>query len=72
MGYGASLYRVRETKWVFRPKRQEQSKYWMFETINEHLRNSFYSDPEIAELLVGLEQEVLQSRKARSLLPGSA
>lgn len=48
----------------FHRKRNEQSKYWMFETINEHLRNSFYTDPEIAELLISLEKEVLQSRKS--------
>ena len=48
----------------FDRKRQEQSKYWMFETINEQLRDSFYTDPEIAALLVKLEQEVLQSRKS--------
>ena len=29
------------------------------------ISKQLYSDPEIAELLVGLEQEVLQSRKAR-------
>ena len=48
----------------FTRKRKEQSKYWMFETINERLRGSFYNDPEIARLLVQLEEEVLQSRKS--------
>src|SRR5690554_28792 len=48
----------------FERKRQEQSKYWMFETINEQLRDNFYTDPEIATLLVKLEQEVLQSQKS--------
>ena len=48
----------------FNRKRQEQSKYWMFETINEYLRNSFYNDTEIATLLAHLEEEVLQSRKS--------
>jgi len=45
-------------------KRREQAKYWMFESINEQLRNGFYRDPEIAHLLEKLEQEVLQSRKS--------
>src|SRR5574344_2006287 len=29
-------------------RRNEQSKYWMYETINEHLRNSFYHNPFIS------------------------
>jgi len=53
----------------FDRKRREQAKYWMFETINEQLRNGFYRDPEIAELLVKLEDEVLNDRKAHLLLP---
>jgi len=48
----------------FDRKRREQAKYWMFETINEQLRNGFYRDPEIAELLVKLEDEVLNDRKS--------
>ncbi|MGI6573780.1 MAG: methylmalonyl Co-A mutase-associated GTPase MeaB [Fermentimonas sp.] len=48
----------------FTRKRKEQSKYWMFETINERLRGSFYNDPETARLLAQLEEEVLQSHKS--------
>lgn len=48
----------------FDRKRQEQSKYWMFETINEHLQSNFYGNPEVAALLARLEEEVLQSRKS--------
>ncbi len=48
----------------FDRRRQEQAKYWMYETINEHLRNSFYRDPEIARLLVKLEGDVLDNRKS--------
>ena len=48
----------------FDRKRKEQAKYWMFESINEQLRNGFYRDPEIAQLLVRLEEEVLQDRKS--------
>src|SRR5690554_7136145 len=47
----------------FDRKRQEQSKYRMFETINEHLRDSFYKDPEIEEMLIRLEEELLQAKK---------
>ncbi len=48
----------------FDRKRKEQAKYWMFESINEQLRNGFYRDPEIAHLLTRLESEVLQDRKS--------
>lgn len=48
----------------FDRRRKEQAKYWMFETINEQLRNGFYRDPDIAELLVKLEDEVLSDRKS--------
>ncbi len=48
----------------FDRKRKEQAKYWMFESINEQLRNGFYRDPEIAQLLTRLEGEVLQDRKS--------
>lgn len=48
----------------FDQKRKEQAKYWMYETINEQLRNSFYRDPEIATLLTKLENDVLDNRKS--------
>ncbi len=54
---------VRENGYFDR-KRKEQAKYWMFESINEQLRNGFYRDPEIAQLLTRLEDEVLQDRKS--------
>ena len=43
----------------FQYRRNEQSKYWMYETINEHLRDSFYQNPLIEEMLKGEEQSVL-------------
>ena len=54
---------VRENGYFDR-KRKEQAKYWMFESINEQLRNGFYRDPAIAQLLTRLEGEVLQDRKS--------
>ena len=35
----------------FEYKRQSQNQYWMLETINEQLKNRFYSNPEIIEML---------------------
>ena len=44
----------------FQYRRNEQSKYWMYESINEHLRDSFYQNPTIAEMLLREEQSVLK------------
>lgn len=44
----------------FAYRRNEQSKYWMYETINEHLRDSFYQNPKIEEMLAAQENQVLQ------------
>ena len=40
-------------------RRNEQAKYWMYETINEHLRDSFYNNPTIETMLSAKEQAVL-------------
>lgn len=43
----------------FEYRRNEQSKYWMYESINEQLRDSFYHHPRIEAMLQGQEQKVL-------------
>ena len=43
----------------FAYRRNEQSKYWMYETINEHLRNSFYNSQLINQKLKEAERSVL-------------
>ncbi len=43
-------------------RRNEQSKYWMYESINEQLRDSFYQHPAIAPLFAEKEQAVLQGQ----------
>jgi LAO/AO transport system kinase len=43
----------------FNFRRNEQSKYWMYETINEQLRNSFYHSSLMQENLQKAEQRVL-------------
>lgn len=45
----------------FDHKRNAQSKYWMYETINEHLKNSFYQNSEIQKLLDVNESKVLSN-----------
>lgn len=44
----------------FQIRRNQQSKYWMYESINEQLRESFYNNPIIEEMLPQKEQLVLQ------------
>ena len=41
-------------------RRNEQSKYWMYESINEHLRNNFYNNTVIQKQLKTAEQAVLR------------
>jgi LAO/AO transport system kinase len=43
----------------FQFRRNEQSKYWMYESINEHLKNSFYYNPAIKDMIGKMENEVL-------------
>lgn len=42
--------------------RREQSRYWMFESINEALRTNFYEDPEIEKILPRFEEAVLSGK----------
>ena len=43
----------------FAHRRNEQAKYWMYESINEALRDNFYNNPTIASLLTCKEGQVL-------------
>lgn len=45
----------------FNHRRNQQSKYWMFESINEALKNNFYQDPKIIEALPAVEKQVLNA-----------
>jgi LAO/AO transport system kinase len=42
-------------------RRNEQSKYWMYESINETLRNTFYNNPAVINMLKTTEQQVLNN-----------
>lgn len=46
----------------FRLKRQRQAKWWMYETINDELRDSFYNNPDVQALIPETEEAVLQDR----------
>ncbi len=43
----------------FTLNRNRQNKYWMYESINETLRNSFYHDPAVEQHIAEYEQKVL-------------
>ena len=45
----------------FEKRRLEQSRYWMYETIDETLRSRFYNNPDVAALLDN-ERRVLDNR----------
>ncbi|MDR1897870.1 MAG: methylmalonyl Co-A mutase-associated GTPase MeaB [Prevotellaceae bacterium] len=47
-----------ETNGFFHLNRQEQTKFWMYETINETLQNNFYYNPQIKPLLTDFEEKV--------------
>ena len=54
-------------------RRNEQSKYWMYEAINEHLRDSFYNNEVVKSMLADKERQVLEENltsfvAARNLL----
>ena len=47
----SDYFELVKTNQYFEEKRQNQSQYWMMETINEQLKNHFYQHPEITALL---------------------
>lgn len=48
----------------FERRRHQQARYWMFETIDEQLRNHFYNNPEVNRLLARNEDMVLANRRS--------
>ena len=52
----------RQGNGFFRHNRNRQNKYWMYETIDETLKNSFYRDPRIEAEISVLEGQVLDDK----------
>ena len=46
----------------FNANREAQNQYWMIETINEQLKNSFYQHPEIIKQLESVKKQVVQNK----------
>ena len=44
-------------------RRNEQAKYWMYESINEYLKNNFYHNKVVQAQLQQAEQAVLAGQK---------
>lgn len=51
----------------FQQRRNEQSKFWMYETINEQLRNNFYQNEQIKNSMEELENKVLKEETSSFL-----
>ena len=51
-----------ETNGYFQSNRNRQNKYWMYESINDALKDSFYRDPAVAAHLADVEQRVLDAK----------
>ncbi|MDE6507051.1 MAG: methylmalonyl Co-A mutase-associated GTPase MeaB [Alistipes sp.] len=51
-----------EKNGYFKHHRNCQNKYWMYESIEEVLRNSFYRNPEVEAQIGGYEQRVLDDK----------
>ncbi len=49
-----------KAKGFFEKNRNEQSKYWMYEKINEELKRRFYENEEVKKQLPELEEKVIQ------------
>ena len=47
----------------FEYRRNEQAKYWMYESSNEQLRNSFFQNKTIEDMLIAEERSVLAGQK---------
>ncbi len=43
----------------FAEKRRKQTKWWMYEAINDELHHSFYNNPSVSELRADVERRVL-------------
>lgn len=56
----------------FDKRRHGQAKYWMYETINERLRNDFYRDEVIQKLMPALEHDVLSDVKSSFIAAAEA
>lgn len=55
----------------FEQKRQEQARYWMYETIDSRLRSNFYNNPDVEDMLADLEKQVLANKLSSFVAAGN-
>ncbi|MFA5850809.1 MAG: methylmalonyl Co-A mutase-associated GTPase MeaB [Bacteroidales bacterium] len=55
-------FKLTEANGYYLHNRREQSRFWMYETINEELKNRFYEDEMIKQKLSEYEERVLDGR----------
>lgn len=48
----------------FQEKRRQQEKYWMYESINDHLKANFYNNPVVQEMLAAKQKLVLEAKQS--------
>lgn len=46
----------------FESHRQNQTKYWLYESIHNHLKEQFYTHPKVQQQLAHIEKDVLQKK----------
>ena len=63
------ITKVKETGY-FTQRRNQQSKYWMYESINEHLRDNFYYNKDIKDMLPEMETKVLDGEMTSFVAAG--
>ncbi len=59
--YITEYRKLTEQNGYFAKRRNKQALYWMYETINEELRQSFYNDPDVNKDLKIYEKRVLNN-----------
>lgn len=57
-----SYQTITKANGYFEHKRNQQAKYWMYETINNQLKENFYRNPEIENQVKQFEDDVLKNR----------
>lgn len=62
LGKILEYFKLTESNGYYLHKRREQSMFWMYETINEALKNRFFEDPTIQERLKEYEERVLNGQ----------
>ena len=53
-----------KTNNYFYERRKRQARYWMYESINEQLKQNFYQNSEIKASVASLEAQVLKEEKS--------